>query len=92
MSSVVPRAPLALSSDGVVLLNAATFDVPKNAEQLFELAVQQRGAIFIGIAVSPRELDRLRVELDDAMLQAAFMLAGTRQARQRRKHKKSHAA
>jgi len=85
MSRSLHRAPLALASDGSVLLNVGVFDIPKNVDRLIEFAMQERGAVFIAVAVSPAELDRLRAEIDDATLQSAFQLVGRRQARRRRK-------
>lgn len=88
MSKAVHRAPLALASDGAVILNVAMFDVPKQLQQLFDLALRERGAVFIGIAITPQELDRLRAEIDDNVLQSAFGLVGSRQARRPRRNAK----
>ena len=84
MSSKIHRAPLALARDGTVLLNVAMFDVPKTIDKIFELALRERGAIFVAIAVNARELERLRDEIDDTISQAAFGVVGARQAKQRR--------
>jgi hypothetical protein len=65
VSRVIDRAPLAVTSDGDVLLNVARFDEPKKIEEIVRMAVRQRGAIFIGVALSPTEARRL---LDDAAM------------------------
>lgn len=85
MSRSLVRDPLAITSDGTVLLNLAMFDVPKRIEKLVELAMAERGAVFIGIAVTRHEQQRLRVEFDDAALQAAYGVAGTRQKKRMKK-------
>ena len=59
MSRGVSRAPLAVTSDGHVLLNLARVDVPKNIEAIVRQALQQRGAVFIGVVLSPAEVTRL---------------------------------
>ncbi len=85
MSHTIHRAPLALASDGTILLNAAVFDVAKRVEQLLELALRERGALFIGIALAPHEVEQLRLQVDDATLQAAFFAAGARQRLRRQR-------
>ncbi len=59
MSRTIHRAPLALTTDGTVLVNVAGFDTPKRIETLVKLAVAQRGAVFIGIALTPAEVAHL---------------------------------
>ena len=79
MSRVIDRAQLAVTSDGDVLLNVARFDVPKKVEEVVRMALRQRGAVFIGVALSPTEVRRL---LDEAaMLQpnATGPMVGRRQ-------------
>ena len=88
MSKAIHRAPLAIASDGVVLLNVAMFDVQKKLELLYELALRERGAVFIGIAVTRHELDRLRDQVDDTLTPAAFGVVGSRQSRRRRNAKR----
>ena len=78
MSKAIHRAPLALASDGTVLLNVAMFDAPKRLDALFDLALRERGAIFIAVAVSVQESERLCDQIDDTVMQAAFGVAGAR--------------
>lgn len=63
MSRTHDRACLAVTNEGVVLLNLARFDVRKSIQDVMRLAVSQRGAIFIGVALSPVETRRLFDEL-----------------------------
>ena len=79
------RAPLAVASDGRVLLNVAVFDVAKDVDHLFELAGRERGAVFVGLVLHPSEVEQLRLQVDDAVLQAAFFAAGSRQRRHGRR-------
>jgi hypothetical protein len=65
MSRVIDRAQLAVTSDGDVLVNVARFDMPKKVEEIVKMALRQRGAIFIGVALSPSEVKRL---LDEAAI------------------------
>jgi hypothetical protein len=79
VSRIIDRAPLALTSDGEVLLNVARFDVPKKIEEVVLMALRQRGAIFIGVALSSVEARRL---LDDAAIvlpNVTGLLVGRRQ-------------
>lgn len=83
MSKKIHRAPLALATDGTVILNMAMLDVPKRVEKLIEAALAERGAIFIGVVLNRAELECLQDIVDDNALQAAFHLAGRRQATRR---------
>jgi hypothetical protein len=65
VSRVIERAPIAVTSDGDVLLNIARFDVPKRIEEIVKMAVRQRGAVFIGVVLSKTEVARL---LDETAL------------------------
>jgi len=60
------------------------FDVAKDLDHLLDLARRERGAVFVGLVLHPSEVEQLRVQLDDAVLQAAFFTAGSRQRRHRR--------
>jgi hypothetical protein len=65
VSRVIDRAQLAVTSDGDVLLNVARFDVPKKIEEIVKMALRQRGAVFVGVVLSPAEVKRL---LDEAAM------------------------
>ncbi len=81
MSRVIDRAPLAVTSDGDVLLNVARFDEPKTVEEIVRLAIRQRGAVFIGVALSPAEARRL---LDEVAMVLPNVTAPMEAQRQRR--------
>ena len=59
MSRVIDVAQLAVTTDGDVLLNVARFDVPKTVQDIVRTAFRHRGAVFIGVALSPAEVQRL---------------------------------
>ena len=86
MSTKPNRAPLAVTSDGDLLLNVFQFDITKKTvDRLVAHAKDERGAVFIGVVVSPTEADQIRRELDDTALQASFGAVAVRQARRRRR-------
>ena len=72
MSRRLHGAPLALASDGTVLLNAARFDDVVSLDEVVALAQEQPGLVFIGVTLSPSEVRRLRdgSSLDDACAHA----------------------
>ena len=79
MSRVIDRAQLAVTSDGAVLLNVARFDMPKKVEEIVRMALRQRGAIFIGVALSPAEVKRLLDEAAMLLPNVTAPMAGRRQ-------------
>ena len=81
MSRRVHLAPLALASDGDVLLNVAMFDAPKDLAALLRLAETQSMKVFIGVALSASELDFIISELRHAYRDGAAWLVGGRQRR-----------
>jgi len=79
MSRVIDRAQLAVTSDGDVLLNMARFDMPKRIEEIVRMALRQRGAIFIGVALSPAEVRRLLDESAMILPNVTGPMVGRRQ-------------
>lgn len=55
----VVRAPLALATDGTVLLNLTELDVADDADALANAIMEQKNDVFVGIRVSRAELQRL---------------------------------
>lgn len=93
MSRRVHLAPLALTSDGDVLLNVAMFDAPKDLATLLRLAQTQSAKVFVGVPLSGSELDFILSELRHAYRDGAAWLVGGRQRRVRsRSRKKSGGA
>ena len=79
MTRRVHRAPLALASNGTVLLNLAEFDGARSPAALLKRALAQEGAVFIGVRLSGAEVQRVLARLDDNYAEAAAYLAGGRQ-------------
>ena len=78
MSRRVDRAPVALTSDGVLLINVATFDEPRRLEALFKAAQREPGRVFVGVPASEREVTFILRRLFDASYEAASICTGTR--------------
>jgi hypothetical protein len=78
MSRRVHRAPLAVASDGTVLVNATEFDGEKT-EELLEIAVRERGRVFIGVELEPEEVKRILARGEDGLAEAAARVVGARQ-------------
>ena len=72
------RAPLALSSDGSVLLNATEFHGAKPAAELVEIALQQRGRVFIGVELKPKEVKVILDRLEHSTAEAAARIVARR--------------
>jgi len=79
VSRVIDRAQLAVTSDGDVLLNVARFDMPKRIDEIVKMALRQRGAVFIGVALSPAEVRRLLDEAAMILPNVTGPMAGRRQ-------------
>jgi hypothetical protein len=87
MSRTIDRAPFALTSEGNLLLNVATFDA-KKLEALFELAARERGAVFVGVVLGRAERDFLDPRTGDAAHDAAAWIVGARLRRRKRAAKR----
>ena len=81
MSRRIHRAPLALASDGTVVLNMSEFDGPRSLEAFLEQAMAQKGRVFVGVQMAPAEVRRVLARLDDGSQEAAAYVAGGRQKR-----------
>ena len=84
MSRRIHRAPFALASDGSILLNVAMFDTPRLLAALLETAQRERGAVFIGLALTPAEDAAARETLWHAHREAAAVIVGPRETRRRK--------
>ncbi len=84
MSRRVCRAPVAWTSDGVLLINLAVFDVPKRLDVLLEAAGRERGEVFIGVPAHPKEVTLILARVFDSTYEAASVCAGRRRKRRRK--------
>ena len=85
MSRRVLSAPLAFTLDGTMLLGLAYADQVRDAEELLRIALAERGAVFIGVALSPSEASDVVAGLENAGKEATAFVLG---ARRRRGHRR----
>jgi hydrogenase maturation factor len=81
--SVVSRkinvTPLALSSEGELLLNVAMSDAPRRLDALLAFAERTDGEVFIGVVLGGRELAFVTGELGHAVRDATARVVGQKQ-------------
>lgn len=83
MSRQVFAGPLAVASDGTVLINATEFIGRKSPARLLQAVLEERGQVFIGVTVSPAEARLMLDFLADGTVEAAGRVVGRRQRRRR---------
>jgi len=81
VSRRVHRAPLALTSDGTVLLNVAEFDGRRDLAELLRKARSTRGRVFIGVEVDGREVALIVEEAAGGAAEGVARVVGRRQRR-----------
>lgn len=87
MSRRIDLTPLALTSDGDVLINLATIAYSTDFETIVRAAKRERGALFVGVILSPREKVFALARLDNAADETAARIVGRRQHRRLGKKK-----
>ncbi len=92
MSRIKHQAAFAIACDGTMLVNVAHVGRRLSPSRLLEWALQQRGAVFVGLQVSAAEasyvLDWCRYQHEEAV---AYVIGG-REQRMRRKRARSRDA
>jgi len=83
MSRTIHRAPLAVTSDGTVLVNVTYLDATRDLRRLLEHALRERGAVFVGLVLTPAERKRLAWFLDGPAKEAAARVRRPRRRRSR---------
>ena len=83
--SRVLTSPLALTSDGNLLLGMTHTDGSLQPEALLERALASGSRVFIGIEVTPGEATYVRTFLHDGCCEAVATVAGQRARDQRRR-------
>ena len=78
MSRRIVHAPLALTIEGALLLNAVEFSGPAAPEMLVRTALTQRGAIFVGVALDPHEVRRFARDVELVLPNAIMPIVGRR--------------
>ncbi len=81
MSRKVATAPLALTSNGDVLVNLAEFDGPGDLQSLLVRALRQRGRVFIGVELTRAEVSEILENARHAHADTVAHIAGRRQRR-----------
>jgi hypothetical protein len=81
--SKVSIAPLALASDGRMLLNVAVRTGPLDPSKLVERAVAEGGQIFIGVVLAKKEVAFALEATDDSTAELSSWIRGARQRRRR---------
>ena len=79
MSARLHRAPLAVASDGSVLVNLAHFDGVTSVADAVEKAVNAQREVFFGVVVTTEELHRIVLpRVAQVAREAAAYVAGGR--------------
>jgi hypothetical protein len=82
-STKVSTAPLAVASDGSLLMNIAASAGPLHPVKLTERALAEGGKIFVGIVATPKEIRSALKALDDSTAEIASWIWGARHRRRR---------
>jgi hypothetical protein len=82
MSRKIHEAPIAVTTEGALVVNVASFG-PTNIEGLLARALDDDAELFIGIVVEDDELELLMERLDNASAEAVALVIGKRTKRRR---------
>ncbi len=72
------RAPLAVASDGSVFVNAVTLTTNDSLDAVIEAAKAAGGTVFVGVAMSPGEVNQALRQLDDMAAEIAATVGARR--------------
>lgn len=75
-------APFAISSDGVLFINATITTKATDLEAVVRAVAREKRAVFVGIALTPEESEFATARLDNAADEAAMRIAAQRRASQ----------
>lgn len=81
MSRTIHQAAFAIASDGNLFMNVAHVDRRLSPAQLLQWALRQRGALFVGVQLSPAEATRVLNWCADLHDEAVAYVIGARQRR-----------
>jgi hypothetical protein len=76
--------PVAVTSSGDILVNAACFDDVQTLEEVLAKAKKQKGGIFVGFVVG-QELPLIFDRVHDACTEGAAFVVGRRQRKRRKR-------
>jgi hypothetical protein len=77
-SKKVSTAPMAVASDGTLLLNIAMTDGPADPRKLVERALAQGSPVFIGVIANRSEVAVTKRWMDDATFEVVGTIWGGR--------------
>ena len=77
----VLQTPIAVTSDGKILVNVALTDGPQDPKKLLERALAERGRVFIGVAVTPNETALVLKSVDDSTAEVIAWVWGDHKRR-----------
>jgi hypothetical protein len=78
MKRGIHPAPIALTSDGELLVNVGYFDDVHDVEDTLRRAKQERSPVFIGVPLQQRELPLVLERVHDACREGAAFVFGRR--------------
>lgn len=81
--------PVAFAIDGTVLVSVARLEQSRDLRRVLRRALEEGGAVFVGVAATRREADRVLAGLVDGTTDAASHVVGAR--RGRRSHTRGRA-
>ena len=72
-------APMAVASDGTILINVAHVEDERDVAKLVERAAAE-GHVFIGVGLTARECSRIKKPIDDALAEIVACTWGRRRS------------
>lgn len=79
MSRRIDDVPFALGADGKVYVNVALFDEVETPDEIFERALDEPGAVFIGVELDEQDINLVSPRVASASREAAAFVVGRRQ-------------
>jgi hypothetical protein len=76
-------APMAVASDGTVLLNVAASADPTDPKKLVERAVADGGKVFVGVVLGRKDVRFALKSIDNSTAEIASWIWGARHRRRR---------
>jgi hypothetical protein len=80
-TSRLHTAPLAVATNGTLLVNGRTFTTSEKIEAALEAAKEFGTDIFIGVALRESEARRLLLRMEDSFAEVASTVRSSRKAR-----------
>ena len=81
MSKQLELAPFAVTSNGTLFVNVAKLTAATDFDSVVRAAQEEKRAVFIGVMLSPEEVQFVMARLDNAADEAVARLVGQRRRR-----------